>query len=38
MDNLGLGVGVARRAWIEASQVLNARPLQALLRWARPAR
>jgi DNA polymerase (family 10) len=38
MDNLALGVGVARRAWIEAGQVLNARPLPALLRWARPPR
>jgi DNA polymerase (family 10) len=34
MDNLALGLGVARRAWLEASQVLNARPLDALLTWA----
>jgi len=29
---------VARRAWLEAGQVLNARPLGDLLAWARPAR
>jgi DNA polymerase (family 10) len=38
MDNRDLGVAVARRAWIEADQVLNTRPLQPLLRWARPPR
>ena len=38
LDNVGLGVAVARRAWIEADQVLNSRPLHALLRWARPPR
>jgi DNA polymerase (family 10) len=38
MDNLGLGVGVARRAWIEPDQVLNTRPVDALLGWARPGR
>jgi DNA polymerase (family 10) len=38
MDNLSLGIGVARRAWLEAGQVLNARPLPALLAWARPRR
>jgi DNA polymerase (family 10) len=38
MDNLALGLGVARRAWLEAGQVLNARPLGDLLAWARPAR
>ena len=37
MDNLALGLGVARRAWLEAGQVLNARPLGDLLAWARPA-
>jgi DNA polymerase (family 10) len=38
LSNLGfvdLGVAVARRAWIEPSQVLNARPLTALLEWQR---
>ena len=34
MDNLALGLGVARRAWLGAGQVLNARPLDALLTWA----
>ena len=33
-----LGLGVARRAWIEPRQVLNARPLDELLAWARPDR
>jgi DNA polymerase (family 10) len=32
LDNMELGIGVARRAWIEASQVINARPLAELLR------
>ncbi len=35
LDNLALGLGVARRAWLQAEQVLNARPLDALLAWAR---
>jgi DNA polymerase (family 10) len=34
LDHLDLGVGVARRAWIGPSGVLNARPLDALLGWA----
>ena len=38
MDNLDLGLGVARRAWLEPRQVLNARPLDDLLAWARPPR
>jgi DNA polymerase (family 10) len=33
LDNLELGLGVARRAWIGPGQVLNARPLAALLTW-----
>jgi DNA polymerase (family 10) len=36
LDNVELGVGVARRAWVEAGQVLNTRPLDGLLAWARP--
>jgi DNA polymerase (family X) len=36
LDHMDLGVGVARRAWIEPPQVLNARPLADLLAWARP--
>jgi len=35
LDNVDLGIGVARRAWLEADQVLNTRPLEALLAWAR---
>ena len=38
LDHVELGVGVARRAWIEPAQVLNARPLADLLAWARPDR
>jgi DNA polymerase (family X) len=36
LDHVELGIGVARRAWIEPRQVLNARPLDELLAWARP--
>jgi DNA polymerase (family X) len=36
LDHVDLGIGVARRAWIEPAQVLNARPLADLLAWARP--
>jgi DNA polymerase (family 10) len=35
LDNLELGVAVARRAWLGPAQVLNARPLEALLAWTR---
>ena len=38
LDHVELGIGVARRAWIEPRHVLNARPLDELLAWARPAR
>jgi DNA polymerase (family 10) len=38
LDNIGLGLGVARRAWLQAGQVLNCRPLEGLLNWARPTR
>jgi DNA polymerase (family 10) len=34
LDNLELGLAVARRAWIGAARVLNARPLPELLAWA----
>jgi DNA polymerase (family 10) len=34
LDNLELGLGIARRAWIGPAQVLNARPLADLLAWA----
>ncbi len=38
LDNLALGVAVARRAWLGPEQVLNTRPLDSLLAWARPSR
>jgi len=38
LDNLELGIGIARRAWLQADQVLNTRPLEDLLAWARPGR
>ena len=34
LDNLPLGLGVARRAWIGPSQVVNALPAADLLAWA----
>ena len=34
-DMLRYGVGQARRGWLERKDVLNARPLAALRRWAR---
>lgn len=33
LDNLDLGLAVARRAWIGPAHVLNARPLADLLAW-----
>ncbi len=33
LDNLHLGLGIARRAWLGPGQVLNARPLTELLAW-----
>ncbi len=38
LDNLELGIGIARRAWLGPDQVLNTRPLADLLAWARPGR
>jgi DNA polymerase (family 10) len=38
LDNMELGVGIARRAWIGRDQVLNARPLDDLLAWTHRAR
>jgi DNA polymerase (family 10) len=35
LDNLSLGVGLARRAWIGPAAVLNTRPVEHLLTWAR---
>ena len=34
LDNLPLGLGVARRAWIGPAQVVNALPAADLLAWA----
>src|SRR5262245_12769941 len=36
LDHLELGIGIARRAWLEPQQILNTRPLNDLLSWARP--
>jgi DNA polymerase (family 10) len=38
LDHLELGIGIARRAWLEPQQVLNTRPLNDLLAWAKPGR
>jgi DNA polymerase (family 10) len=32
-DHLALGILQARRGWLEPADVLNTRPLAALLRW-----
>ena len=34
LDNMGLGVATARRAWIEKSDVINTWPADKLLTWA----
>jgi len=34
LDNIGLGVATARRAWIGPEQVANAMPLERLLAWS----
>ncbi len=33
LENLGYGVQTARRAWCEAKDVLNSKPLNELLKW-----
>jgi DNA polymerase (family 10) len=38
LDNLALGVGTARRAWISPRLVVNALPLEPFLAWAHRAR
>jgi DNA polymerase (family 10) len=38
LDNVHLGVAMARRAWLGPGEVLNTRALSSLLAWARPAR
>ena len=35
LDNVDLGVAVARRAWVTRDRILNTRPLDALLSWTR---
>jgi len=37
-DNLLFGIGQARRGWLEPRDVLNTRPLDALLDWLRDRR
>lgn len=34
LENMELGVAVARRAWVEPDQVINTFPLERLLEWA----
>ncbi|HWQ70110.1 MAG TPA: DNA polymerase/3'-5' exonuclease PolX [Patescibacteria group bacterium] len=34
LDNMSLGVAVARRAWLETSDVINTWPVDTLLAWA----
>lgn len=38
LDNMALGVAVARRAWIEPSDVINTWPADQLLTWAHTSR
>ena len=38
LDNMSLGVAVARRAWIERSDVINTWPADTLLAWAHKSR
>jgi len=38
LETIDLGVGMARRGWITPEQVLNTRPLDELLAWARRGR
>ena len=38
LDNVHLGVAMARRAWLGAGQILNTLPLASLVAWARPSR
>ncbi|MDP3721993.1 MAG: DNA polymerase/3'-5' exonuclease PolX [Candidatus Omnitrophota bacterium] len=33
LDNITIGLGVARRAWLEPRDLLNCRPLNRLLEW-----
>lgn len=38
LENMELGVAVARRAWVEPEQVINTFPLERLLAWAHQGR
>ena len=38
LDNMALGVAVARRAWVEQSDVINTWPVDKLLTWAHKSR
>jgi DNA polymerase (family 10) len=33
LDQMAIGLGVARRAWVEPERLLNCRPLKELLQW-----
>ena len=33
LDHITIGLGVARRAWVESPQLLNGLTLRALLNW-----
>ena len=35
LDNVGFGVGIARKGWLGPADVLNARPVEAVLAFAR---
>ena len=34
LDNVDIGVGIARKGWLEAGDVLNAKPLDEMLAFA----
>jgi DNA polymerase (family 10) len=34
LDNVALGIGMARKSWLEASQVINCQPAEAFLEWS----
>jgi DNA polymerase (family X) len=38
LDNVGLGIATARRAWVGPDQVVNTMPLDRLLAWTRAGR
>ena len=34
LDNIALGIGMARKAWLEAAHVRNCQPVEAFLEWS----